>query len=47
MTSRPFHGANEARGGALRDTGAGWLRGIDRGLAGTFALLMLVGIATL
>ena len=48
MILRPAHGANEARRtAAQRDTGRGWFRGTDRGLSITFALLMLVGIATL
>ncbi len=47
MIARPLTGANEARGRALGNTKGSWLRGIDRGLAVTFALLLLVGIATL
>ncbi len=48
MILRPAHGANATRRtAAQRDTGRGGLRGIDRGLSITFALLMLVGLATL
>ena len=46
MTSGPSRGANEARASAPRDTSSG-LRDIDRGLAATFMLLLLVGLATL
>ena len=47
MIARPSLGANEARTRAPRNTKGGLLRGVDRGLTGTFALLMLVGLATL
>ena len=45
---RPAIGANETRReAARRDTGRPWLRGIDRGLAITFAMLMALGLVTL
>lgn len=47
MIVRPSFGANEARIDAPRNTRGGLFRGIDRGLAATFALLMLAGVATL
>ena len=48
MTLRPVTGANEARQlAAPRDTGRGLFRGIDRGFSICFAILMMVGLATL
>ncbi|MBQ8109942.1 MAG: putative lipid II flippase FtsW [Clostridia bacterium] len=48
MTPGRVNGAKEARrGAARRHTGLRALRGIDRGLAASFALLMLTGVATL
>ncbi len=48
MILRPARGANETRRtAAQRDTGRGLFRGIDKGLAATFVVLMLVGLVTL
>ena len=48
MILRPASGANATRrDAAQRNTGRGWFRGVDRGLSVAFALLMLVGVATL
>ena len=48
MTLRPASGAKEARrDAAWRNTVRPGFRGVDRGIAVTFALLMLTGLATL
>ncbi len=48
MTALPVIGAKEARrNAAVRNTGLLGLRGVDKGVAVTFALLMLTGLATL
>ena len=48
MTLRPAPGAKDARRRtAVRDTAESLFRGVDRGLAATFALLLMTGLATL